>query len=177
MFEIDLRPTTQKDRKELLKMVHHLSDELDKARKRIKELEKLNKRKTYITYQGDKGKMQRLANQNAHLKRRLADFEDLYYGDMKKKPQASNDIDFVQTLVGVKDLSKKSRKGEYVYARLILSYILRYRGYSLAEIGRVLNRDHSTIINSLRNYDYKIRARDSKIINEYLIETGTKIAE
>ena len=40
-----------------------------------------------------------------------------------------------------------------VLSRNILFLILREDGYSLAEIGRMFNRDHSTVVYALKNFD------------------------
>jgi hypothetical protein len=48
------------------------------------------------------------------------------------------------------DLRAPSRKRELVEVRRIVAIYLRQRGCSLPEIGRVLNRDHSTVLHLLR---------------------------
>jgi chromosomal replication initiation ATPase DnaA len=48
------------------------------------------------------------------------------------------------------DLRAPSRKREMMEVRRIVAAYLRRRGCSLPEIGRVLNRDHSTVLHLLR---------------------------
>lgn len=47
----------------------------------------------------------------------------------------------------------KRRYNTYCTARALISYKLHSQGMGLSEIGRLLNRDHSTIINSLTKYE------------------------
>ena len=47
--------------------------------------------------------------------------------------------------LGVDDLTGKKRRSDIVDARSVLVYILRERAFTYAEIGRLLNRDYSTI--------------------------------
>lgn len=46
-----------------------------------------------------------------------------------------------------------SRRTENGLVRMFVSYILRHEGYSYAEIGSVLKRDHSTVIHMERKMD------------------------
>jgi Bacterial dnaA protein helix-turn-helix len=51
----------------------------------------------------------------------------------------------------IEDVTSKSRKGENIFARALISFILKERGYILSEIGIALgNRGHATIINALK---------------------------
>ena len=51
------------------------------------------------------------------------------------------------------DVKDKIQRREIVDARMVFSKILRERGYTHASIGRFLKKDHSTIINYMRNID------------------------
>lgn len=57
--------------------------------------------------------------------------------------------------IAVEDISIKCRKTKYVNARCAFAHILFekniLRNYS--EIGRLIDRDHATVINSIRNHD------------------------
>ncbi|PID76777.1 MAG: chromosomal replication initiator protein DnaA [Deltaproteobacteria bacterium] len=56
-----------------------------------------------------------------------------------------------QFKVSVKDLQSKSRKRKITYPRQLAMYLSRkYTSDSLADIGRVFNRDHSTVLYSIR---------------------------
>lgn len=48
-------------------------------------------------------------------------------------------------VLSVDDLTGRSRRSDIVDARSVLTYVMRLRGFSQAEIGRLLGRDHSTI--------------------------------
>jgi hypothetical protein len=49
------------------------------------------------------------------------------------------------------DVKNKIQRREIVDARMVFSKILRERGYTYSSIGRFLKKDHSTIINYMRN--------------------------
>lgn len=50
----------------------------------------------------------------------------------------------------VEDILGPSRFKYLVNVRRKCIYMLRDKGYSTTEIGRIMNRDHSTIVNSLQ---------------------------
>lgn len=55
----------------------------------------------------------------------------------------------------------------FVGARAVVIKILRQRGHSYPVIGRILGgRDHSTVINSYRNFDYYAK-RDPRVAEAY----------
>jgi chromosomal replication initiator protein len=51
----------------------------------------------------------------------------------------------------VEDILGPSRFKRLVYVRRLCVSMLRQKGYSTTEIGRIMNRDHSTIVNSLKS--------------------------
>jgi chromosomal replication initiation ATPase DnaA len=53
----------------------------------------------------------------------------------------------------VEDILGPSRLKYLVSVRRKCIYMLRDKGYSTTEIGRIMNRDHSTIVNSLKKRD------------------------
>lgn len=56
------------------------------------------------------------------------------------------------------DVCGKSRKQEIVYTRMTIAYFLRRcTTLSTTEIGKLINRDHSTIIHYLKAYDSEFR--------------------
>lgn len=55
-------------------------------------------------------------------------------------------------------LSERSRRIEYVYARMIFAYIARELGYFYGQIGRYIGRDHATVINALSKVEYELRS-------------------
>ena len=55
--------------------------------------------------------------------------------------------------ISIEDARSPSRKREISYRRFHVMAILRSWGRSLPQIGRILNRDHSTILHGLRRWD------------------------
>jgi chromosomal replication initiation ATPase DnaA len=49
----------------------------------------------------------------------------------------------------VEDILGRSRHKKLVAVRLWCVLMLRHKGYSTTEIGRIMNRDHSTIVHAL----------------------------
>lgn len=55
------------------------------------------------------------------------------------------------------DIAKKCKETRFVNARMTFSYIMRERGYTLQSIGRLLNKNHATIINYLKNIEWYLK--------------------
>lgn len=62
------------------------------------------------------------------------------------------------------DLMKETRVREYVYARFVYSKIMRDKGFSLSYIGNTINKDHSTIIHALKQFELLKNYEDFKKI-------------
>ena len=60
------------------------------------------------------------------------------------------------------NIGSKSRKQEYVFARVLVSYCLLYEGISLSMIGKVVLRDHSSISH------YKRLIEDDYVFQKHL---------
>lgn len=78
----------------------------------------------------------------SEAEQRLADvLRERYRGD------ASDVIEDVARLFGVEAgaLRSKTRTAILVDARSVVALVLRHRGFTVMQIGRCLNRDHSTI--------------------------------
>jgi hypothetical protein len=58
------------------------------------------------------------------------------------------------------DLQSKSRKTNYVYARMAFSCLLRKRGYGFSKVGSFINKDHATIIHYERNLEVYLKTDD-----------------
>ena len=55
--------------------------------------------------------------------------------------------------VSIHELASRTRKAEYIELRQFLcSYLRDYNNMSLKKIGKILNRDHATVINALNVY-------------------------
>jgi hypothetical protein len=61
------------------------------------------------------------------------------------------------------ELDSKSRKRENTWRRAIITHELKNKGFTFQEIGVLFNRDHSTIINSLKTYIACSMYRDFKL--------------
>jgi hypothetical protein len=66
------------------------------------------------------------------------------------------------------DVKDKIKRREIVDARMVFSKILRERGYTYASIGRFLKKDHSTVINYMRNV-YHLLTQVNGLMAKYII--------
>ena len=66
------------------------------------------------------------------------------------------------------DVKDKIKRREIVDARMVFSKILRERGYTYASIGRFLKKDHSTVINYIRNV-YHLLTQVNGLMAKYII--------
>ena len=60
------------------------------------------------------------------------------------------------------DISKekilgKCRQKQYVKSRIFISYYLRTHGFTLHEIGSILNKDHSSIIHHITTFENEVQ--------------------
>ena len=63
-------------------------------------------------------------------------------------------IEEIKEYICSEGLDVKSRKREVVYRRIYLfRYLKQMEGMSLISIGKMFNRDHSTVIHGLRTFD------------------------
>ena len=70
-------------------------------------------------------------------------------------------IELINQTLGV-DIKKETRIREYVYARFIYAKIMRDKGFSLSYIGNTINKDHSTIIHALKQFELLKKYDDFK---------------
>jgi len=59
----------------------------------------------------------------------------------------------VDELINEYDLTSKSRKQDYIWNRSAVYNFLHLCNYSLTEIGRMLDKNHATVIHGLKLYD------------------------
>ena len=59
----------------------------------------------------------------------------------------------VEQLINELDLTSKSRKRELVYTRLVLFQYLRTQKMTMYAIGNIFNKDHSTVVYGLKQYE------------------------
>ncbi|MGB1269866.1 MAG: helix-turn-helix domain-containing protein [Flavobacteriaceae bacterium] len=55
------------------------------------------------------------------------------------------------------DIDNPCRERKYVNARMTFAYIMKKRGYSLSSIGRMLVKNHATIIHYLKNVEWYMK--------------------
>ena len=72
-----------------------------------------------------------------------------------------NDI-IIKDIIKKYDLMHKSREQEYMFKRHYFCYFLRTLGYTFEEIGRILNKNHATIINSVKMANDLMEYKDDK---------------
>ena len=73
----------------------------------------------------------------------------------------------VNNVLGV-DINKNIRKRPFVNSRIIYSKILKDRGYGYVIIGKSLNKDHSTIIHYIQQFE-GIIYQDEKFAKNYIM--------
>ncbi len=59
----------------------------------------------------------------------------------------------VEQLIDELDLTSKCRKREIVYTRLVLFQYLRTQKMTMYAIGNIFNKDHSTVVYGLKQYE------------------------
>lgn len=74
-------------------------------------------------------------------------------------------IENVKEVIERYKLDQKNRKREIIYIRSILYTHLRNEKWTLAQIGKLFNKDHATILHGLRCYQENIKYQDFKDIN------------
>jgi hypothetical protein len=62
-------------------------------------------------------------------------------------------IEKIQELIQIDNLSSKDRYRDLIYKRSYLYSLLREDGWNLARIGKLFNRDHATVLNGLKIHD------------------------
>ncbi|PWN62289.1 helix-turn-helix domain-containing protein [Chryseobacterium oncorhynchi] len=60
--------------------------------------------------------------------------------------------------VTTKEVRSQNRRQDYCDARKIISNVLKSEGLTYEHIGRILKRNHSTIVYNLKEYDFMINS-------------------
>lgn len=84
---------------------------------------------------------------------------------MIKEEIKEKTIEAVNKVTGV-NLTEKTRKFRIVEARMLYYKILKQKGYTLTEIANTLNKNHATVLHSLRVFD-DIIDYDKDLKNKY----------
>jgi DNA-binding transcriptional MerR regulator len=74
-------------------------------------------------------------------------------------------LNTIQKVTGV-DLTTKTRKYEFIEARMIYYKLLRDRGYSLQEIGDTLDKNHATVLHAINVFE-DIIEYDKDLMEKY----------
>jgi DNA repair ATPase RecN len=64
-----------------------------------------------------------------------------------------NELKYIVDIIFDVNITNKVRKRDYVEARMVFAKILRDRGATLISIGSYLNKNHSTVLNYMANFD------------------------
>lgn len=75
---------------------------------------------------------------------------------MKKRYNISN----LDQIIEMFDLRKSDRHQPFLYRRYYLYYILHKNGYSMTHIGKIFNKDHSSIIHGIKVHKNMIQIKD-----------------
>lgn len=60
----------------------------------------------------------------------------------------------IKDFIYINDLANKTRKREVVYKRhYMMKYLKETSDFTLTKIGKLFNKDHSTVIHALKQYD------------------------
>lgn len=68
------------------------------------------------------------------------------------------------------DLMEKCRRTEYTDARLTFMSIMYDEGYGYSDIGRMLNKNHATIIHCLKSSDWMLKNEKSFISKYHIVK-------
>jgi hypothetical protein len=74
-------------------------------------------------------------------------------------------LNTIQKVTGV-DITTKTRKYEFIEARMIYYKLLRDRGYSLQEIGDTLDKNHATVLHGINVFN-DIKDYDKDLMEKY----------
>ncbi|WP_136808083.1 chromosomal replication initiator protein DnaA [Desulfosediminicola flagellatus] len=86
--------------------------------------------------------------------------------------QMISDLIAKQFKVSVDDMKSRSRKRQLTFPRQVAMYLCRkYTDDSLAEIGRAFNRDHSTVMHSIKKVT-NLSVRDTSVAAQMELLTG-----
>lgn len=82
--------------------------------------------------------------------------------ETRVSPEIILDLVADQFKLSTDELKSKSRKKTVAFPRQVIMYLSRkYTDNSLAEIGKILNRDHSTVVHSIRTISQKQASNNS----------------
>lgn len=81
--------------------------------------------------------------------------EDIWFEALKRRTlQVASDV----CGITVEDIATERRESKYVIARWLVSYYLhRKHGYSTSIVGKVVGRDHATVLYSIKQVDKVIQ--------------------
>jgi len=85
-------------------------------------------------------------------------------------PYTAIDLIFNYTEWNSKEIFGKAKPNRVILKRSIIYFILCNNGVSISEVARIFNKDHTTIINSLKNFEFELETDyyTQKLFNEIL---------
>jgi len=104
----------------------------------------------------------------SHLLHILEDIKDiLSQQDEKIRPCAVIDLVMIRYKVSLEDLKSKNRTARLVKARHLIMFLIRELcNYSFSHIGRIFNRDHSSVLHAFDKVNRQL-LEDQEYANEY----------
>lgn len=67
--------------------------------------------------------------------------------------------------VWLEDVLSRSKKHKIVLVRFIICYYLRQKFLTFEEIGKILGRNHATIVYALKQYDNLVATKDPQFMD------------
>ena len=172
IFKEPQKTVTTMTEKELRQDNWSLKGIIDKQAEKIKQLESNSKPKEDIYLKSELNRLKQLYGTLLH-----------HYNELRAKQNSesfsinpANPDEILLEVskyygITVTQILGRSRKKEIKNPRHIVCYILTKRGYSLSTVGKIMGRDHSTIINSrdwvIYNL-YEMPESDKNFINNFL---------
>ncbi len=86
----------------------------------------------------------------------------------------------IKTLIKDDDLTRKRRDRHLVHKRIFLFSMLKKKGYTYSEIGKLFNLTHATIMHGIKRHQELVELNDlylKKDTQEYKIYLGQKLTD
>lgn len=167
MFDVQYQtPVSSLSREEILQRYYDKSAQLDALRKehaslklRFKSVKSEDIDRLYKKYN-------RVERENRSLKRRLAAAGTSVATLINK----GDDLEWVSQITGIhkRHIVGSSRRQPILIARIIFCYISRERGMKLTDIGKSIDRHHSSVINAIQNYEVLVPEDIRDTVRQYL---------
>ena len=106
-------------------------------------------------------------NINKHIMTTSELLINIHLHSMKKPATLQNIIKAVEDISGVSEdeIKGNDRHGDIIPARHICYYFARKSGYTLKDIGKYFNRDHSTVIKGIKSAEDRLHTQNEDYLN------------